>query len=82
MTARQSRQWRGLSLDADDDFGAPTAFPDVAAMASRKDGELAFILNWMDHYLQNAKVVGFLAEFREHLERGRESEGGPLLPFL
>jgi hypothetical protein len=68
LTARQSRQWCGISLDADDDFGLPP-FPTVHALA---DKEIGFIKCWLDHYLAKGKVVGYLTEFREQLERERE----------
>jgi hypothetical protein len=79
LTARQSRQWRGISLDQDDDFGA-TPFPSLAKIPP---DELEFVKQWFDHYLQNAKVVGYLVEFREQLEREREAAGGdPSAPLI
>mmetsp|Transcript_69641 Transcript_69641/g.131073 ORF Transcript_69641/g.131073 Transcript_69641/m.131073 type:complete len:337 (+) Transcript_69641:181-1191(+) len=81
VTARQSRQWRGISLDENDDLGAPP-FPSLSAMPP---DELEFVKHWLDHYLQNATVVGYLVEFREQLERERTVRGdnlnAPLVTF-
>jgi hypothetical protein len=65
ITARASRQWQGISLDENDDLGDPRRFPPVKAMPA---GEREFVSNWLDHYLARANIVGFLAEFKQHLE--------------
>ena len=60
ITARQKRQWNGVSLDMNDDLGQPP-FPEL------NDDEREFVSNWLDQYLDAAGgaagVVGYLAEY-------------------
>jgi len=63
ITARQSRQWRGVSMDEDDDHGR---MPMVEAVADMPADQVEFVWQWMDHYLhRGAECVAYLEEFRE-----------------
>jgi len=72
ITARASRQWRGLPLDDGDDWGKPP-FPSAGRM---DPGEREFVLNWLDFYLgkEDCEVVGFLTEFRAQAEAEAKAE--------
>ena len=59
ITAWVLRMFRGEAHGAVDDLGLPP-FQDVLEL---KEDEKEFIRNWMDHYLDNSEVVGYLEEF-------------------
>ncbi len=65
ITARMSRQWRGLSLDTDDDFGRP---PYRLPCHMDTPEEVEHVERWRDHYIAKAKIVGFLAEYKDEDE--------------
>lgn len=70
ITARMSRQARGISLDTNDDMGRPP-YRLPAHMAAE---EAEHVRRWLDTYLDRVGlegIVGFLAEYRAQ----SESEG-------
>ena len=76
ITTRMSRQWRGLSLDENDDRGRP---PYRTPRAMDDDAEEEFVWQWCDHYLGKAGldgVVAYLSEYAEQAEREEAAEDG------
>ena len=70
ITARMSRQARGISLDTGDDMGRPP-FRLPAHMAPEEEEH---VRRWLDTYIERVGiggVVGFLAEYKAQ----SESEG-------
>mmetsp|Transcript_115736 Transcript_115736/g.360479 ORF Transcript_115736/g.360479 Transcript_115736/m.360479 type:complete len:330 (-) Transcript_115736:129-1118(-) len=69
ITTRQSRHFRGISMDADDDGGKPP-FRTPAVMGG--DGsEAEYVHQWLDHYLVKGGVeaiVAALVEYREQVQ--------------
>mmetsp|Transcript_26026 Transcript_26026/g.63145 ORF Transcript_26026/g.63145 Transcript_26026/m.63145 type:complete len:294 (-) Transcript_26026:7-888(-) len=66
LTARASRQYRGISLDDNDDMGRPPF-----RLASQMDSpeEVEYVWQWLDHYIGKTKmpegVVGYVSEYRK-----------------
>jgi hypothetical protein len=68
LTARFSRQWRGISLDTNDDFGRP---PFRLPADFDSDDEVEYVWQWLDSYLAKSgveAVVAHVSEYREQEE--------------
>ena len=76
ITTRMSRQWRGRSVDENDDRGRP---PYRTPRAMDEEAEEEFVWQWCDHYLGKAGldgVVAYLSEYAEQAEREEAAEDG------
>ena len=62
ITARMSRQWKGQSLDTNDDGGR---MPLEEAVADMPHDQVEYVWQWLDHYLQRGTCVAYLLEFKQ-----------------
>ena len=72
ITMRNSKQFRGISMDTDDDFGKPP-FRTLPQMLRVDAAEAEYVMMWRDHYLEKGLddsgsldfIVAYLTEFLE-----------------
>ncbi|GMH96415.1 hypothetical protein TrVE_jg10123 [Triparma verrucosa] len=73
ITARFSRHFRGISMDANDDFGKP---PFRLPRDFDSEEEREYLRMWQDHYLSKGgvgSIVAHLVEYRAQLETASTS---------
>lgn len=64
ITMRNSKQFRGISMDTDDDLGKPP----FRVLAQMPEDEAEYVRMWRDHYIEKCGVdciVAYLSEFLE-----------------
>lgn len=64
ITMRNSKQFRGISMDTDDDFGRPP----FRVISHMPDEEAEYVRMWRDHYLDKCGIEGIVAYLSEFLE--------------